>query len=98
MLLEVRVAELERLGRLGEALAKAKALTQLAPRHAEGHARRGALHAARGERDEAREAFLRALMIDRDNRRARRGLLKLDFGRGQRGGPGADASAHGPGA
>jgi 4-amino-4-deoxy-L-arabinose transferase-like glycosyltransferase len=98
MLLEVWTLELERLGRDREALAKARAVTEVAPDHADGHARLGTLHAALGERDAARAAFERALSIDRENRRARRGILKLDFGGRGRRVPAAGDPAAEPGA
>jgi 4-amino-4-deoxy-L-arabinose transferase-like glycosyltransferase len=98
MLLEVRVIELERLGLLREALEKAIALTELAPQHVEGHARRAGLHAKLGEQDEARAAFRRALAIDPENARARHGLFKLEFGGRAPRTEGAGEAAQKPGA
>jgi 4-amino-4-deoxy-L-arabinose transferase-like glycosyltransferase len=83
MLLEVRLAQLERLGRDREALEKARALTAVVPDFADGHARKGVVLARLGERDAARQAFRQALSIDPTNKRARNGLLKLEFGRGR---------------
>jgi 4-amino-4-deoxy-L-arabinose transferase-like glycosyltransferase len=97
-LLEVRVIELERLGRTREALARARSLVEAAPDHAAGHARLGALLAEIGEHDEARRAFRRALELDGENRRARWGLLKLDLGGGAREAPPAGGPEAEPGA
>jgi len=98
MLLEVRVAQLERLDRDLDALEKARELTAVAPYFPDGHARLGVLQARLDRRDEARESFQRALAIDPANRRARNGLLKLDFGRGSESRPrarGAEAPESG---
>jgi 4-amino-4-deoxy-L-arabinose transferase-like glycosyltransferase len=97
-LLEVRLIELQRLGRTREALERARALVEAAPDHAPGHARLGALLLELGEREEARRAFRRALELDPDDLRARRGLLKLDFGRGARDAPPAGGRPGEPGA
>jgi 4-amino-4-deoxy-L-arabinose transferase-like glycosyltransferase len=76
-----RIVERLRLRQAEQALPIARALAQEFPEFADSHARLGDVYASLGRRDEAAQAFERALALDPAHTRARRGLAKL---RGER--------------
>ena len=70
----IRITNLVRLKQHDDAVLVAEQLTREYPSHAPGHAWLGSTYARLGRRDEATQAFRRALELDPENARARREL------------------------
>lgn len=77
VLVIIRITNLVQLKQYGRAVLVAEQLTRQYPSHAPGYAWLGLAHAQLGHRDKSTKAFERALELDPENTRARRGLLLL---------------------